>query len=570
MVPVMPSGCGRTGRRPSPFLTVLVVALSGWGCGGSSGTGGGATRPSAGANDINRTPRDRLAPGGTLRWAIAQFPPNFNTAELDGSLADTGAVVGGLLGGPFNFDAAGQPVLNTDYVTSAELTATAPKQVVTYKINARARWYDDTPITWLDYEAQWKALNGTNPAFKVASTQGYDKIESVARGTDDREVVVTFAHPYADWKGLFGLYPASTTRDPATFNDGWKDRPLTTAGPFKLESVDRTAATVTVVRNEKWWGKPARLDRIIYRVIDPDAQVDALANGEIDFIDVGPDVNKLRRAESMAGVTVRKAGGANLRHLTMNGQSEILQELNVRRALAMAIDRGQIARTFLAPLGVPAVPLNNHLFMPNQKGYQDNAGELGRSDPARARAILDAAGWKPGPGGVRLRGGRPLVIRLVIPSQVATSLAEAQVIEKMLRPVGARIDIRVVPTADFFPKYVTPGNFDFTVFSWLGGVFPISGNKSIYAKPVGDHIQQNYARVGSDELDALFDRATAEFDPDRAIALGNQIDAMIWAEVHSLTTYQRPDIVAARSTLANFGAFGFESSVYEDIGFQPR
>jgi peptide/nickel transport system substrate-binding protein len=73
--------------------------------------------------------------------------------------------------------------------------------------------------------------------------------------------------------------------------------------------------------------------------------------------------------------------------------------------------------------------------------------------------------------------------------------------------------------------------------------------------------------VGSDELDALFDRATAEFDPDKAVALGNQIDAMIWDEVHSLTTYQRPEIVAANSKLANFGAFGFASSRYEDIGF---
>lgn len=43
---------------------------------------------------------------------------------------------------------------------------------------------------------------------------------------------------------------------------------------------------------------------------------------------------------------------------------------------------------------------------------------------------------------------------------------------------------------------------------------------------------------------------------------------MIWAEVHSLTTYQRPEIVAATSKLANFGAFGFASVICEDIGFK--
>ena len=556
--------CQRLAVLPAVLLT---LALSGCGSGGPSGTKETSV-PSAGGNDVNRTDRDHLAEGGTLRWPIAQLPPNFNTGHLDGSLADTGAVMGGLLGSPFNFDATGQPVLSTDYVESAELTATAPKQVVTYRINPKAKWYDDTPITWVDYEAQWKARNGTNPAYRVASTQGYDKIERVARGRDDREVIVTFQQPYADWKGLFGLYPASTNRDPAVFNDGWKDRPLTTAGPFKLEGIDHTAQVISLVRNEKWWGRPAKLERIIYRVINPDAQIDALANGEIDFIDVGPDVNKLRRAETLAGIAIRKAGGFNFRHLTMNGQSEVLKDINVRRALALAIDRDQIARTLLGPLGVPAVPLNNHLFMPNQKGYQDNAGKLGTYDREQASMMLDTAGWKPGPGGVRMKDGKPLTIRFVIPSQVATSLQEVQLIQRMLSAVGAKVDIQVVPTGDFFDKYIRPGNFDFTVFSWLGGVFPLSGSKSIYAKPTGASIQQNYARVGSDELDALFDRATAEFDPDKAMALGNEIDAMIWAEVHSLTTYQRPEIVAARSKLANFGAFGFASAIYEDIGFK--
>jgi peptide/nickel transport system substrate-binding protein len=556
-------------RHHFAILPATLLALALWGC-GSGGSSGTKERrgPSVAENDVNRTDRDQLAEGGTLRWPIAQLPPNFNTAELDGSLADTGAVMGGLLGSPFNFDATGQPVLNTDYVVSAELTATAPKQVVSYRINPKAKWYDDTPITWVDYEAQWKALSGTNPAYKVASTQGYDKIESVVRGSDDREVLVTFRQPYADWKGLFGLYPASTNRDPAVFNDGWKDKPLTTAGPFKLANIDRATETITLVRNEKWWGKPAKLDRIVYRVINPDAQVDALANGEIDFVDVGPDVNKLRRAETTPGITIRKAGGANFRHLTMNSQSAVLKDITVRRALAMAINREQIARTLLGPLGVPAVPLNNHIFMPNQKGYQDNSGEVGTYNREKAKAMLDAAGWTPGPGGVRMKDGKPLAIRFVIPSQVATSLQEAQLIQRMLQAVGANVDIQVVPTGDFFDKYVTPGGFDFTVFSWLGGVFPISGSKSIYAKPTGDTIQQNYARVGSDELDALFDRATAEFDPDKAIALGNQIDALIWNEVHSLTSYQRPEIVAATATLANFGAFGFASAIYEDIGFK--
>ena len=80
-------------------------------------------------------------------------------------------------------------------------------------------------------------------------------------------------------------------------------------------------------------------------------------------------------------------------------------------------------------------------------------------------------------------------------------------------------------------------------------------------------IHQNYARIGSASIDALFAKASAELDPQKAIALGNQIDTEIWKEVHSLTLYQRPQLVFQKKTLANFGAFGFASTNYEDIGF---
>ena len=96
-------------------VVLLTLALSGCGSGGPSGTKETPV-PSDSGNDVNRTDRDQLVEGGTLRWPIAQLPPNFNTGQLDGSLADTGAVMGDLLGSPFYFDAAGEAVLSTDYV----------------------------------------------------------------------------------------------------------------------------------------------------------------------------------------------------------------------------------------------------------------------------------------------------------------------------------------------------------------------------------------------------------------------------------------------------------------------
>jgi peptide/nickel transport system substrate-binding protein len=551
-------------------LIALVFAMAGCAAGGGTGPGRGAL--SATANDINPVARGQLRDGGTLRWPLSRFPPNFNYHELNGPDIENASVLGALLPRPFTFDATGAPTLDKEYFESVELTSTEPKQVVTYRISPKAVWYDGTPVSVEDFQAQWKALNGSNPAFRVASTQGYDKIQNVAAGRDRWEVVITFNTQYADWQALFDMiYPASTNTDPNVFNTGWRQQPLTTAGPFKLASVDRTTKTMTFVHNEKWWGRPAKLERIIYRVIGPEAQVDALANGEIDFIDVGLDVNRFQGALAIQGVTVRRAGASNFVHITINGTTEALSDARVRRALAMGIDRGRIAQALIAPLGVSPTPLGNHIFLASQKGYQDNSGDLGRYNPQQARALLDEAGWKV-TSNVRAKDGKNLTIRFVIPSQVTQLEQMSELVQTMLTEVGVKVKIETVPAGDFFQNFIAPGNFDLTAYGWQGTPFPISSSKPIFVnpKPGPDgrvDIQQNYARVGSDEIDRLFDQATAELDPVKNVRFANEIDSRIWQEVHSLTLFQRPDIVAANTNLANFGAFGMASKDYADIGF---
>ncbi|TFV91596.1 ABC transporter family substrate-binding protein [Blastococcus sp. CT_GayMR20] len=560
-------------RPLSAAAALTAVALVASGCGGGSdngngGGGGGGEQASATENEINPVDRADLAEGGDLRWPLGELPPNFNYHQFDGTLDDNSDVIEALMPSAFHFEADSTPVLNEDYFSSIEVTSEDP-QVITYDINEDATWSDGTPITAADLVAQWQALNGTNEAYNVSSTTGYDQIASIEEGDSAKQAVVTFANLYADWQALFSpLYPASTNSDPNVFNTGWVEQPQVTAGPFQLDEVDATAQTITLERNPDWWGEPAVLDRIIYRVIELDAQVDALANGEIDFIDIASDVNKLQRAEGTEGIEIRRAGGPNFRHITINGTSPVLSDVEVRQALAKAIDRQTIADAMIGPLGGDATKLDNHIFMRNQEGYQDNAGDLSEPDLDAANAQLEEAGWtREGDTGTRTKDGQELSIRFVIPSGVATSEQEAQLVQSMLAEVGADVQVETVSSDEFFENFILIGDYDMTVFSWIGTPFPISSSSSIYAMPQGEEIQQNFARVGTPEIDQMFDEVTQELDPEAAREKANEIDAAIWEIVHSLTLYQRPDIVGAKDTLANFGAFGFASERYEDIGF---
>ncbi|GLW07953.1 ABC transporter substrate-binding protein [Microtetraspora sp. NBRC 13810] len=557
---------------------VVALAVGGTlvstGC-GQAGPGGGSDERAAGpvrAYDINPVPRDQVKDGGTLRWGIDEYPSQWNLNHIDGNLANVKVVIDALMPSPFRSDERADISANSDYLLDGRITHTEPRQVVRYLLNPKARWSDGTPITWADYEAQWKALSGDDADYRVAATNGYQDIQSVVRGETDHEVIVTFARPFADWQGLFSpLYPRVTNATPESFNDGWLNRIPITAGPYRFGSFDRTAKTVTLVRDPGWWGQAAKLDQIVFRGLEGDALVAAFTNGELDLFDVGASAPDNARAKAAADAVVRQAAGPDFRHITMNGESRALSDPAVRQAVAMGIDRQVIARSDLHGLDWPIELLNNHFFMNTQDGYQDNSGEIGRYDPAKAGQRLDAAGWKT-VGDVRMKDGQELSLRMVFPAGGQIGKAESELVQSMLRPIGVKVVLQPVPSDDFFTKYVIPGNYDLAPFAYIGTPYPVSSAYGQYADalpgPQGrKRWNANLGRIGSPEIDRLLQQAGSELDPAAARALINEADALIWKQVNVLPLYQRPQHVAARSSLANVGARGFHDLRYADIGF---
>jgi peptide/nickel transport system substrate-binding protein len=159
---------------------------------------------------------------------------------------------------------------------------------------------------------------------------------------------------------------------------------------------------------------------------------------------------------------------------------------------------------------------------------------------------------------------------MVLPSGSATARQEGELVQAMMQQIGVKVELRTVPGDDLFDKYVIPGDFDIAPFSWLGTPFPVSAERSIFALPSGGDIHQNYARVGSGQIDTLLDRAMAAPDQGSAVRLTNEADRLVWQEAAVIPLYQRPQLVAVRSGLVNFGARGFHDLAYEDIGFTPQ
>ncbi|MFE3149256.1 ABC transporter substrate-binding protein [Streptomyces sp. NPDC059218] len=447
----VPRGTARK-RRSLALLTTGVLTLPVLaGCSSDDGATG-ATAP----QDIAVAGRSMVAEGGTVNWAVDALPTTLNAFQADADSTTT-RITGALLPTLFPLDAKGRPQLDPDYLESAKVVESEPRQVVLYRLNQQAVWSDGREIGAPDFVAQWRALSGKDSAFWTARNAGYERIEKIERGADDLEVRVTFAKPYADWRSLFSpLNPKDVTGSPDAFNDGARTTLKATSGPFRLGGVNKATGEVTLVRNPRWWGSPAKLDSLVFRAVAPKDRTGALAAGRVDVADVdaasahriaqaaggsGTDGQPLAQgpgagegpaaalrawavahgsnaeaaaAARVAGKKTRAAADAyaaeqaGLRayavrkslepaytQLALNGESGPLADDRVRRAVARALNRQELVDTVLRPLGLPAQPLGSHLALAGQPAYEDSSDALGGQDTGAAQALLADAGWTP-------------------------------------------------------------------------------------------------------------------------------------------------------------------------------
>ncbi|MGW2112490.1 ABC transporter substrate-binding protein [Streptomyces sp. NPDC001948] len=291
----VPRGTARK-RRSLALLTTGVLTLPVLaGCSSGDSGASGTTAP----QDIAVAARNLVAEGGTVNWAVDALPTTLNAFQADADSTTT-RITGALLPTLFPLDAQGRPRLNPDYLESAKVVESEPRQVVLYRLNQQAVWSDGREIGAADFVAQWRALSGKDTAFWTARNAGYERIEKIERGADDLEVRVTFAKPYADWRSLFSpLYPKEVTGSPDAFNDGARTTLKATSGPFRLRGVDKKTGEVTLVRNPRWWGSPAKLDSLVFRAVAPQNRTEALIAGKVDVADI--DAAAAHRIAQAAG-----------------------------------------------------------------------------------------------------------------------------------------------------------------------------------------------------------------------------------------------------------------------------
>lgn len=556
----------------SSLSLVLAACSSDAGSDGtSSSSGSSASSQGSGDNsdikaagDYNPLDRDQIKDGGELTLALAELSEQQNPFHAN-STAYTWSTWNKMNPQVGLFDGDGTFHANPDYITDVKEETKDGKTVVTYTINPKAQYNDGTPIDWKTFEHTWKFNNGEDPALQVNSTDGYELIESVTKGTDDKQAVVTFKQPYPWWEGLFNFLLPTQVADAATFNGGFVNKlhPEWGAGPFKLDRVDFNSGEVTYVRNEKWWGEPAKLDKITYRQMEDQASLNAFKAGEIDATGVGSK-DRLAAAKEMGDqVKIRTALRPSNFLLTLNSKSPVLADKTVREAFMTGIDRAQLAAIRFNGLNYSEKLPGSFLLFQTQEGYEDNFGSVVSYDQDKAKQLLDDAGWKEGANGIREKDGAPLSVRYVTLGDSPMVQATATALQKMLKDIGVDCKVEERPTSDF-SKVSTERDFDLFMMGFNSGdPFGVAYFGQVY----GSDSELNKSGTGTPEMDAKIADLQKIADPDEQIKRANELEKEAFKEYGIMPYANGADMVAVKPGLANFGANSFAVLPVENIGW---
>ncbi len=279
---------------------------------------------------------------------------------------------------------------------------------------------------------------------------------------------------------------------------GVKDRIVIGTGPYKAETV--TDTQIELIKNENYWGdvKP-KLDRIVVKSItDGDTLTMAMQNGELDAVQGLPYSGIELFMNSHEKFKLSRTDTSRVYQAAFNFKNEVLQDIRVRRAISMAIDKDKFAGTLLNGNGTAAVGP-----FPDNLTFGGNAVNTVQYDTAGAKALLAEAGYKDSDGdGYVDKNGKNLTLRYLTYTSRQELPLLAEYAQAALKDIGIKLEVNAT---DNYRAFLKNGEYDIYA-------------KAIVTAPTGD--PEYY--FASHILPGAIDNS-GSYDSSRVTELMNQL-----------------------------------------------
>jgi peptide/nickel transport system substrate-binding protein len=448
------------------------------------------------------------------------------------------------------------------YPTVPELATVIPSKAnggispdgktITWHLRKGVVWSDGKPFTADDVVFSTNAVN--DPKVNVASRDGWELITKIDE-PDKYTVVYHLKTPYAPFAVTFfstaganpAIMPAHLLAGKNLNTDPYNSLPIG-IGPFKYQQWKRGDSVVMVPNPTYFRGAP-KLQKITYETIqDRNTVLQLLRTHEIDlWIEVAPHfINDVR---AISGLAISMEPSYVYDHLDFNLRRPVFADRAVRDAMRMATDRATLNKKIrfgLFDLGESVVPpvSNFHKNIP-----------LVPFNIAGANALLDKAGWKRGPDGVRSKNGIRLSVELASSSGSPDSDLEIELLRSWWKQIGIELQVkRYLSSLLFAPAQtggiIYGGKFDMVVFAWGGDPQQDLANEYACNRIVPNG--QNDLFYCDTKVSDVIAQGKTEYDPAKRVAGMNYLQQKIFEDDPTIVLDSRKLISAYNDDLKNW------------------
>ncbi|WP_308250349.1 ABC transporter substrate-binding protein [Sphaerisporangium fuscum] len=364
----------------------------------------------------------------------------------------------------------------------AEALPRAEGTTVTFTLRQGVSFHDGRALTGADVAYTYGQV--LKPANNSPIRGDYAAIDRVD-APDARTVVFHLKYPYAPilQRATLGIVPKDSLPGAA---------PVGT-GPYAFVSWTK-GDKVTLRANERYWGgAPAIKKLVLAYTADDNARATRMAAGEFTATELPPKA--VARFRNQPGSKVYEASSADYRGVMFPLEQPVTGDIAIRKALGLAVDRGAMVAAILAGAGAPA-------FGPIAPGIDwHNPVVDGSATPDRAQAvqILEQAGWKAGPGGVRTKNGTAARFTLMYPAGDSLRKELALAVASDAKKIGIDVETAGLDWDAIEPRmakdalvmgYGTPFDPDYTNYELFHSSFSGQGffNPGHYKNPEVDRL----------------------------------------------------------------------------------
>jgi len=403
----------------------------------------------------------------------------------------------------------------------------ADGKTITYRLRRGVRWQDGVPLNSHDVAFTLDLMRAPKTNFPELSV--YSIIERLDT-PDDRTVVLHLRSPWADATANLFVGGQDGSIVPEHILKGASDAAAASfeskpvgSGPYRVETWERGSRLVLRANPGYFRGKPHIEQVEIHYVPDGNTLGIQVRTGELDFSPQIP-VQFASRLHDTPALRVRSAPTFNDVELVFDTHRAPMDDVRVRRALVLAVDRDRIVATVFRGFAIVA----DDLVPPQSAFHATDPSLKSGGDPAAARQLLDAAGWRLGSDGVRRKNGAALTFALTLPTGYTTLAAFAVQVQAMWRAVGAVASLRPAPSNVLLAPatgLVVRGDYDVAL---LTDGYAISADRADTLTRSGlPPSGRNYSRYADRDVDRWTAQARATVDDRARAALYTRISQRV-------------------------------------------